>query len=187
MVSLGRGNRPVLGYCTGIENYLDFQKRTGSNIKLKPVNAVIDEHILLDEHLLSLAHWISEYYLCPLGQVLEAMLPAGVRSSAGTRLATVLSVVENVEQRLAVLKRTPPPEDGTKRCKKQEGFLTPVQMNVLEVLRRSAEPLTSIELQRIQSGRRYAQLSGLLNRPIPTAESVLRVMYSFYPVFYRIF
>ncbi|MCL2744690.1 MAG: primosomal protein N' [Planctomycetaceae bacterium] len=151
MVSLGRGNKPALGYCISTGTYTDLQDTSRNNtgksgIKLKFINSVVDENSLLDEHLLSLARWISIHYLCPLGQVLEAMLPAGVRSAAGTRLTTVLYPAEDVEQRLAVLKETPPPEEKTRR--RNSGFLTAVQTNVLDVLRKSGEALTSMELQR---------------------------------------
>jgi primosomal protein N' (replication factor Y) len=39
------------------------------------LEAVLDEEPLLSEHLLSLAEWIAQYYLAPLGEVLRGMLP----------------------------------------------------------------------------------------------------------------
>ena len=35
--------------------------------------------------MLRLTEWMADYYLCPWGQVLDAVVPAGVRWQAGTR------------------------------------------------------------------------------------------------------
>jgi len=40
---------------------------------------------LLDSQLMALARWISTYYVCPLGQVLAAMVPAAVKKGAGLK------------------------------------------------------------------------------------------------------
>jgi primosomal protein N' (replication factor Y) len=37
--------------------------------------AVLDDEPLLSEQLLSLAEWMAQYYLAPLGEVLRGMLP----------------------------------------------------------------------------------------------------------------
>ncbi len=50
--------------------------------------------------MLRLTEWMADYYLCPLGQVLEAVLPAGVRSSAGTKRITLLSLAPGVKDKL---------------------------------------------------------------------------------------
>ncbi|MDR0609291.1 MAG: primosomal protein N' [Planctomycetaceae bacterium] len=135
MVPLGKGNRSVLGYCLDIQRF----GLSVTNIPLKSIQSPIDEHRLLNEKMLELTRWIAQHYLCPIGQVFEAMLPAGVRSNAGTRLTTVLYVTEDVEQRLAVLRKINVKEKGI--------ALTPKQLHVLETLRQSVEPLTSPELQ----------------------------------------
>ncbi len=41
----------------------------------RAIEAVLDKEPLLSEHLLSLAEWIAQYYLAPLGEVLRGMLP----------------------------------------------------------------------------------------------------------------
>jgi primosomal protein N' (replication factor Y) len=46
---------------------------------LRQVLAVIDASPVLDRPLLDLCRWIADYYLAPLGDVLEAALPAGLR------------------------------------------------------------------------------------------------------------
>ncbi|MDR1269953.1 MAG: primosomal protein N', partial [Planctomycetaceae bacterium] len=109
------------------------------NVPLKSIQSRIDEHRLLNDKMLELTRWIAQHYLCPVGQVFEAMLPAGVRSHAGTRLTTVLYLAEDADKRLAVLRRSDAKEKGI--------ILTSKQLHVLETLRQSAEPLTISELQ----------------------------------------
>lgn len=83
-VPLGKGNREMLGYCVGVETI------SQSPDAFKPVAEVIDEVPLCTPKVLELFQWMSRYYLAPLGQVFEAAIPAGVRSSAGVRQRTVL-------------------------------------------------------------------------------------------------
>src|SRR5262245_51034525 len=77
-VPLGKGNGPVSGYCTAVTTSAAGQRA------LKPVARIVDELPLLSPAMLRLAEWMSDYYLCPLGQVLQAIVPAGVRGKAGT-------------------------------------------------------------------------------------------------------
>jgi primosomal protein N' (replication factor Y) len=93
-VPLGRGNRLVVGYCVRLET------RPIAGRPLKPLSGVMDHRRLLSPSMLRLTEWIAEHYLCDLGQVLEAVVPAGVRAQAGTRLTTVLFVEPEVAARL---------------------------------------------------------------------------------------
>ena len=45
------------------------------DFKARAIEAVLDDEPLLSDHLLSLAEWIAQYYLAPLGEVLRGMLP----------------------------------------------------------------------------------------------------------------
>jgi len=45
---------------------------------IRPVVEILDPEPLLPGHLLKLAGFIAEYYRCPLGETLAAMLPAGL-------------------------------------------------------------------------------------------------------------
>jgi len=123
IVPLGKGNRPTVGYCIAIQPWgMAIQ-----SVNLKQVSSLLDERRLLDDKMLELTRWIAQYYLCPIGQVLEAILPAGVRDNAGTRLTTVLTVADGI--------------DGGNP-------LTKKQLLILETLRQSPEPLTMQELGR---------------------------------------
>lgn len=121
-VPLGKGNRGVIGYCLQVGS-----KPVGSR-PLKDVLAVVDPVPLLSPGMLRLAQWMADYYLCPLGSVLHAVLPAGVRGQAGTREMTFLSVPPEVVLQLATLK------------------LPAKQLDALKVLAASPRPLTPPEL-----------------------------------------
>ncbi|MHB8863586.1 MAG: replication restart helicase PriA [Pirellulaceae bacterium] len=97
-VPLGRGNRTRLGYCVAVEN------RASGPRSLKPIEAVADGQSLLSSAMLRLTQWMAAYYLCPLGQVLEAVVPAGVRGQAGTREQIYLRVPAEVAERLPQLR-----------------------------------------------------------------------------------
>ena len=45
----------------------------------KPIAAILDDRPVLDAELIRLLHWIGQYYLAPLGEVLTAALPPGLR------------------------------------------------------------------------------------------------------------
>jgi primosomal protein N' (replication factor Y) (superfamily II helicase) len=85
-VPLGRANRPLLGYCVAVAS------RPAGLRQLKPLLDLVDNRRLLSPAMLRLTKWIAEHYLCSWGQVLETVVPAAVRSQAGTRLVTLLSL-----------------------------------------------------------------------------------------------
>ncbi|MHC4624353.1 MAG: replication restart helicase PriA [Planctomycetota bacterium] len=82
----GRQNKSEVGFCVVAD--IPFEKsfaRYAKGHRLKQIVRIIDEAPLLDSQLLELAGWISGYYVCPLGQVLGAMVPAGVKKGSGAR------------------------------------------------------------------------------------------------------
>lgn len=68
------GRRSVIGVIVGVTEKSNFPLN-----KLKSVSALIDETPLLDEKLLSLYHWASDYYQHPLGDVILGTLPKKIR------------------------------------------------------------------------------------------------------------
>lgn len=96
-VPLGRGNRPMTGYCVRLET-----KPLGAR-RLKEIEDCLDDVPLVRPPLLRLTQWMSEYYLCEWGQVLESVVPAGVRMAAGTKLTTLLSLADEYRGKLAEL------------------------------------------------------------------------------------
>jgi primosomal protein N' (replication factor Y) (superfamily II helicase) len=123
-VPLGKGNRPVVGYCTAVAN-----KPVGRR-PLKPLGRLMDAEPLLSPAMLRLAEWMADYYLCPLGQVLQAIVPAGVRGKAGTREMTFLSVPAAVREQF---------DAGQLKLGEK-------QLDALRILMKSPRPLTPPEL-----------------------------------------
>ena len=74
-VPFGRANKICKAFCIEIKD----AKSAKPSYRLKYVKKIIDSTPLLDERLLKLGKWVSDYYICPLGEVLSAMLPAAVK------------------------------------------------------------------------------------------------------------
>ncbi len=121
---LGASNRLVVGHCVRLES------RPVGRRKLKPLHSVVDQRSLLSPAMLRLTQWIADYYLSDWAAVLDAVVPAGVRSAAGTRMATLLSVDPEALGRLAELS------------------LAKKQAEVLKVLAAAKQPLSPGELAR---------------------------------------
>lgn len=79
-------------------------------ISLRDILCVLDETPIVTADQLSLWHWIADYYLCTLGEVLAAALPAGIIDDNYTaRTTTYLSLHHSVdiEQVRLTLRRIP--------------------------------------------------------------------------------
>jgi len=92
----GRKDKQEKGFC--VEADVPFEQSFAAREKgrkLKTVKSVIDKEPLLNAELMDLARWISSYYVCPLGQVLAAMVPAAVKKGAGvkTRQYAYLTII----------------------------------------------------------------------------------------------
>ncbi|MBI2825272.1 MAG: primosomal protein N' [Planctomycetia bacterium] len=120
-VPLGRGDRPRVGYCVGLESGPVARR-------LKEVHGLVDEQCLLSPPMFRLSQWIAEHYLCTWSQALDAILPAAVRQHAGTRRATMVSLVDGVADRIDTVK------------------LPAKQMQVLRYLAAGTRPVALAEL-----------------------------------------
>ena len=146
MVPLGRGNRRLTGYCVEVRTDERPTRR------LKSVLSVVDERALIGPRLLDLARWMADYYLCPLGQVLESIVPSGVRRRAGTRWKKHVSIAP---QYLT--------ESDLPR-------LSPQQRAVLDVLRSAADAMP-VDRVAERAGCTQAPVQSLLRRGVLVAES----------------
>ena len=54
--------------------------------KLKPLNAVIDQRPILDETIMGLCEWASDYYHHPIGEVFATALPVLLRQGEPAEL-----------------------------------------------------------------------------------------------------
>lgn len=135
-VPLGRGNRSVVGYCVALET-----KPVG-NRKLKAITGVLDRQSLISPPMLRLARWMAEYYLCPLGQALEAIVPAGVRHDVGARDVVFLTAVPDAAAHMADMR------------------LSPKQAAIMQQLVASRRPVTAKQLA-AEAGCTQAPISEL--------------------------
>ncbi len=106
-VPLGRGNAPSVGYCVHVSPDAD----PGLDpLRVKDVLEVLDDPPLIDAAMLELTRWMATYYACSWGQSLDAVVPAGVRKQAGTRVQTCLTPTD--EARLSVETLDLPPKQA---------------------------------------------------------------------------
>jgi len=103
-VPFGKKNKLEIGFCVEIEPVArrsprlrsgqallvaraahTMEKEEKRQFKLKKAARVVDKEPLVSAELMELARWISSYYVCPLGQVLAAMVPGAVKKGAGAR------------------------------------------------------------------------------------------------------
>ena len=138
-VSFGRGNQSTIGFCVGLERPPESIRR------LKSIDSIVDEHPLVDAAMLKLTRWIAEHYLCGWGQVLESVVPAGVKKQAGTRQVRFFSLPDDFEQRRA------------------ETTLPAKQQAVVEALREAGKELRIEELTHLV-GCGKTPIEGLQNK-----------------------
>jgi primosomal protein N' (replication factor Y) len=93
----GKANKHEIGFCVETDvGHRDISHREHrghrepkiikeKKFKLKRVSEVVDKEPLIDSGLMELARWISDYYVCPLGVVLGAMVPGAVKKGAGEK------------------------------------------------------------------------------------------------------
>ena len=117
-VPLGRGNRSVRGYCIDVLSAKHPDAASVNVARLKPILETVDQTPIIDSELLELASWISDYYLCPLGSVVETVIPPGIRDQAGTREVIFLALASELyghldELKTCLLYTSPSPRDAT--------------------------------------------------------------------------
>ena len=95
-VPLGRGNTPSVGYVVAVDATAEVDPR-----RVKDVIEALDDPPLIDRAMLDLTRWIARYYACTWGQALDAVVPAGVKKQAGTRVWTCLTLPESTREGLA--------------------------------------------------------------------------------------
>ena len=96
-VPFGRGDKVTDGYCVGLQTTLPAGRT------LKTLAAVLDREPLIDGRMLTLTRWIADRYLCGWGQVLETVIPKGVKTNAGTRDVTFFVLADHVREMLGLL------------------------------------------------------------------------------------
>jgi primosomal protein N' (replication factor Y) len=124
LAPFGGGDRATVGYCVRLSE-------AGPPRAVKDVRRVLDDEVLLTPDLLRLTRWMADYYLCGWGQVLNAVVPAGAKEGAGTRVIAFLEAVPEPQV----------PQPGP--------ALTAKQTAALEKLRAAGKPLESRKLAQL--------------------------------------
>lgn len=125
-VPFGKGGKATAGFCVRVSD-----RPPASGYEVKSVARVLDDDAIVDEHIMKLTRWMADYYLCGWGQVLHAVVPAGVRDNAGTRVATFVEPLPKEQ-----LPNPLPP-------------VTPQQKAALDKLKKENRPLEIIQLARL--------------------------------------
>jgi len=120
----GRGDRNTVGFCVGVT-------ATAPSRSVKEISRVLDDEALLTPNLLRLTRWMADYYLCGWGQVLNVILPVGVKQKAGTRSVEFFEAL---------------PES---LCPNPSPPLTKKQQTALECLRAHGGPIEPRQLARL--------------------------------------
>lgn len=104
VVPLGR--KSIIGVVAKVHN-------DAPNYKIRSVEAVFDQKPAMSVRQIELLTWISDYYMCPLGEVYRRIIPKGIRSAnytAPTRIGYRLinrdleAIAELLKKRKAALK-----------------------------------------------------------------------------------
>lgn len=90
----GRGDKRTIGYCVGLTTTLPAGR------SLKSIETVLDREALIDSRMLQLTRWIADHYLCGWGQVLDCVIPKGVKTNAGVRDITTFTLGEELLEKL---------------------------------------------------------------------------------------
>ncbi|MFN2581767.1 MAG: primosomal protein N', partial [Candidatus Dormibacteria bacterium] len=90
-VEIPFGKRSVMGYVVSRE-------ASTQHDDVRPIAGVLDSSPVLGQAQLDLALWIAERYVAPLGEVIRAMVPKGVRASRPTRRRGARTTSRAVEE-----------------------------------------------------------------------------------------
>jgi primosomal protein N' (replication factor Y) len=124
LAPFGKGDRQTVGFCVRLHH--DQLDRA-----VKSLLRVVDEQVLLSADLLRLTRWMADYYLCGWGQVLQAVVPAGVKARAGTREVVQIEAVPQAD------------------CPQPSPRLSARQQTALDRLRQQTEPIEPRALARL--------------------------------------
>ena len=133
------GTRYRLPFTNGIKTGVLISESRDSEFdpaRIKSVLERLDQHAILDAHMLALARWMSDYYLQPLGEVVFQCIPGYLR---GTRPHHPLRV-----KRWRLTKSGGDLIDALEQR-------SPRQFEICQALRQQPEGLTAVDLKALNS------------------------------------
>ena len=158
LVPFGRGKTYV-----GIVDHLHDKKPEGYTVK--SITQLMDQQPILLDAQLKLWHWIADYYMSPIGDVMKAALPAGLKAEEGyrprtetyIRLTPAYQNETTLHVALNILARAP---------KQQQAFISYLQLSGWDMIgdeSANVVPVTREELMN-QSGATLPTLNLLVKR-----------------------
>ena len=102
-VPLGKRNRPTFGYVVSVHEDTTYPR-------IKRLIDIADERVLVPPRLMELARWMSRYYCCPLGGVIESVIPSAVKKKVGVGYANMVRLVPTREAAQEILEKTKAPK-----------------------------------------------------------------------------
>lgn len=118
-------NRKIIGYT--LERVpLD------PNLELKEIIQILDETPLFSKQLIPLLEWMAKYYFCPIGHVIQKILPGGLNPT----IFKTASLTEKGLQLLGSNKTNPETRDLLSLIKKSAHKRLPIPLNHVYSLRR---------------------------------------------------
>ncbi len=167
LVPFGRNKSYV-----GIVDRLHDNKPEGYTVK--PIAQLMDQQPILQNAQLKLWHWIAEYYMSPIGDVMKAALPAGLKAEEGyrprtetyIRLTPAYQNETTLHVALNILARAP---------KQQQAFISYLQLSGWDMLASEERRTESVEFATAQGSDAVANstLYSLHSTPSPVTREEL--------------
>lgn len=90
------GQKLVTGFIVAVREELPPDL---SEVSIKPIVRLVDEEPLVTEEILDLTQWVAEYYFAPWGDVIQAVVPSGLRLAS----EVTVSITEAGREALAAI------------------------------------------------------------------------------------
>jgi primosomal protein N' (replication factor Y) len=148
-------NRPMIGVALAESDLAPDPARIKS--RLREISEVMDPVPALPPKLLELGHWISRYYLAPIGEAFRAMLPPEIELRHDREYELTAAGRAHLEE----LAAAPALAD-----------IENAERSLLHRFEKSGEPLTSAAINRMPGGEAAAEQ--LVRRGYLTARDVVR-------------
>lgn len=145
VVPLGRGGKRAHGYVIRVHE----DEPTYDPKKIKPVMERAPGGIALPDDLVELARWIANYYVCPLGMVFGAMLPAAVTRGTGMKRKQMVKLSEPT--------RVASAGDDTPK-------VTKVQQRILDVAKQQSDWLAIKDVADLAEVKTTGPIKTLINK-----------------------
>jgi len=152
---------------TAVIHRIHSQKPEGYEIK--SILSLLDDRPVVNEHQFRLWEWISDYYMCTLGEVYKAALPAGLKFVTAARKDGEKSV------RKRILKKKTEPE-GNEPAGSRRTELSPAQEKALREIRESFLKTDVVLLHGVTSSGKTEIYIRLIGEALEQCKQVLYLL-----------